>query len=121
MFTVLISAQESIPRVNPFDLNYACQSGHDPVIIDARPAYALVGSTRNENVKRNFRREFDVFRIIGAISIPSEKATVADFEDIPRDRPVYIHGRSHFLTSPFDLFYFLNITLAPILWASRRP
>lgn len=39
------------------------------------------------------RREFDVFRIVGAISIPSETATLADFEDIPRERPVYIHGR----------------------------
>jgi hypothetical protein len=31
---------------------------------------------------------------MGAISIPAESATLEDIDDIPRERPVYIHGSS---------------------------
>jgi len=67
----------SIPRVTPYELHWACRSGEPPIILDARPA-----------------REHDVFRIMGAISIPAESATLEDIDDIPRERPVYVHGSS---------------------------
>jgi hypothetical protein len=35
-----------------------------------------------------------VFRIVGAISIPADSVQPNDIDDIPRDRPVYVHGSS---------------------------
>jgi len=55
----------------------AVRQGERPIVIDSRPA-----------------REYDVLRIVGTHSIPAETATLDDFTDIPRKRPVYLLSNS---------------------------
>eukprot|EP01128_Nolandella_sp_AFSM9_P005288 TRINITY_DN2529_c0_g1_i1.p1 TRINITY_DN2529_c0_g1~~TRINITY_DN2529_c0_g1_i1.p1 ORF type:complete len:188 (+),score=62.40 TRINITY_DN2529_c0_g1_i1:29-565(+) len=72
-----VASMEDIPTIKPLDLYWKLRTGERPIILDARPA-----------------REYKVFRIESAISMPAETATETAFGDIPRDRPVYIHGSS---------------------------
>lgn len=62
-----------IPRVVAKDVHWACRTGEKPIIIDARP-----------------KREYDLFRIMGAVNVPLDTFQPSDIADIPQDRPVYV-------------------------------